>query len=284
MALSNALSMYVYSSFYSSQPLVFVHPALSPPGSFQFHLSFLCSVSTNPVSVQVKHDLCIDEPCKESSIHVHTNGIPLQPSPFSPPLMLHWEMLQIIGEWADAISMDILSELSCGCCGRLSSVCNIHYLNINDSLLTLLRSPIVLSVDRCIDSPVLCTAGVIMKDGTKRISLCMTYRNAVVRKRMSSLALANGLWLDKVLNQLQNLNFMKKLLVAYYWHNVCIVRVAHGQCKLSGNTVVFSQPVMKFCDILLPPPKEIDDCLMILFTGFWELNYDDFKRTPLLVR
>ncbi|EMD30858.1 hypothetical protein CERSUDRAFT_35758, partial [Gelatoporia subvermispora B] len=53
---------------------------------------------------------------------------------------------------------------------------------------------------------------------------------------------------------------------------------------LSGNAVVFSQPVERFYDKLPPPPSDLDECLVILFIGSRPPTENDFKRTPLLVR
>ena len=67
--------------------------------------------------------------------------------------------------------------------------------------------------------------------------------------------------------------------VLRYRHNVCVVRVARGQRKLSGNAIVFAQPVAKFSKVLPPPREDIDDCLVVLFTGSQAPTAADYKRT-----
>ncbi|KAJ3479965.1 hypothetical protein NLI96_g8691 [Meripilus lineatus] len=57
-----------------------------------------------------------------------------------------------------------------------------------------------------------------------------------------------------------------------------------GQRKLSGNAVVYSQPVGKFFDVLPPPREELEECLVVVFIGKQKPTLQDYRRTPLLIR
>ena len=53
-----------------------------------------------------------------------------------------------------------------------------------------------------------------------------------VRKgKVPCLALANGLWLGKVPDELKSLRFVEKLLIAGVCHTCCYVKVASGMQK-----------------------------------------------------
>ncbi|KAJ3473986.1 hypothetical protein NLI96_g12711 [Meripilus lineatus] len=102
---------------------------------------------------------------------------------------------------------------------------------------------------------------------------------------MPQIALANGLVLGEVPDELKDLSFVEKLVIAKYRHFISVIRVAKsGQRKLAGNAIIFAQPVPKFYDILPPPRDDLNDCLSVMFTGTSRPTYEDFKRTPLLIR
>ncbi|GBE88471.1 hypothetical protein SCP_1302870 [Sparassis crispa] len=85
-------------------------------------------------------------------------------------------------------------------------------------------------------------------------------------------------------DELQQLNFIEKLIVAHYRHNYFVVQVNMGQRKLSANAVVFPQPVERLHNILPPPREDLDKCLAVLFTGPCKPSPADYKCMPLLVR
>lgn len=92
------------------------------------------------------------------------------------------------------------------------------------------------------------------------------------------------MWLEDVPDELRVLNFVEKLLVSRYRHNVCVVQVSKGQRKMTANAIVFAQPVAKFYSILPPPPADIGDCLVVMFTGPSGPTPADFERTPFVIR
>lgn len=66
------------------------------------------------------------------------------------------------------------------------------------------------------------------------------------RKEVPSYALANGMWIGDIPDELRDLWLVEKIMIIGYRHNVCIVTVATGAHKMHANAVIFSQPVPKF--------------------------------------
>ena len=98
-------------------------------------------------------------------------------------------------------------------------------------------------------------------------------------------ALANGLWLGAVPDELLCLSFVKKMLVACVRVNSCFVRVASsGLRKMASHVIASESPVPKIYHHLPPPVEELDEVLAILFTGPCKPTEKEFQHTPLLVR
>src|SRR3984893_1922369 len=101
---------------------------------------------------------------------------------------------------------------------------------------------------------------------------------------MPKFALARGLWLGEIPEELQQLSFAEKLLVSRVRHNRCVVRVGKGMHKMIANAVMFEHPMQKIYSVLPPPIEEMDELLAFIFTGRCQPTEDDFRRIPLLVR
>jgi len=80
-------------------------------------------------------------------------------------------------------------------------------------------------------------------------------------------ALAKGLWIGKVPEELQGLSFAEQLLIARVRHNRCIFRVAKGMHKIIANAMTFEHPMQKIYTTLPPPIEELDDVLAFIFIG-----------------
>lgn len=224
-----------------------------------------------------------EEPMQASSRAMETEPEPAQ---FPPKVHPPAEMVGFIQEWCNAVSEASLGEAACGCCGRLSRLQTAKLIGLDSDLLEpLIIKEAGIRTGGVEDTPILCKEAIVEKDGKAQVCVCVTCYNSLSRKRLPLLALANGIWLGEVPDELKELNFVEKLLVARYRHNVCVVRVSKGgQRKLHGNAIVFAQPVAKLHNILPPPIGELRQCLVLLFTGPTEPTEADFKRTPLLVR
>ena len=101
---------------------------------------------------------------------------------------------------------------------------------------------------------------------------------------MPKFALARGLWIGQVPEELQNLSFTEQLLIGRIRHNRCVFRVAKGMHKMIANAVTFEHPMQKIYTALPPPVEELDEVLAFIFTGPCQPTQEDFKRIPLLVR
>ena len=64
------------------------------------------------------------------------------------------------------------------------------------------------------------------------------------------MALANNLWLGKVPEELKNLRFVEKILVAHVRHTCSYVKVASGMRKMKTNIIAFESPIPKIYNIL----------------------------------
>jgi hypothetical protein len=114
--------------------------------------------------------------------------------------------------------------------------------------------------------------------------ICISCKDKVTHKKIPKFALARGLWLGNIPDELQQLSFAEKLLIGRVRHNWCVVRIAKGMHKMIANAVAFEHPMQKIYTVLPPPIKEMDEVLAFIFTGPCQPTEDDFRRTPLLVR
>ena len=202
------------------------------------------------------------------------------------------EAARIISEYCDELSGAVLNESCCSVCGQLTAVEGQQFLDVSAPLFDVLVRDSVTRVERGSayaairghSGPVLCQAGIRNTSGFSEAAVCSDCLHHLRRHVVPKRSLANGLWVGDVPMELARLNFVEKLVVVRYRHNVCVVHVENGGYKMRGNAVVFSQPVVKFYDVLPPPRGELDEILVILFTGPVLPVSVDFKRTPLLVR
>ena len=192
---------------------------------------------------------------------------------------------KIINDFCDATKPSKFEEAGCAVCGEL---------NLKTELSDL-RS---FNIDLC----VLSTAGLGFtrkerKNSTEPISeldgptidtschyICISCKDKVRHRKKPKFALARGLWLGEIPEELQQLSFAEKLLVGRVRHNRCVVRIGKGMHKMIANAVMFEHPMQKIYSVLPPPIEEMDELLAFIFTGPCQPTEDDFRRTPLLVR
>ena len=202
--------------------------------------------------------------------------------------------MEIIRGWCDDISADTLLEEPCGVCAELVQKPNLSTRVLDDPVFnSLIRKDHTVAVTErfspgdhtiALSTPLIHPAGITFVGGIQLVSVCMTCNGYLKRGRRPPRSLANGLWLGDVPSPLQKANYVEKMLIAAVRHNVFVVNVTMGQRKMNGNAVCFAQPVSKVYKILPPPRKDLEDCLIVLFTGPCKPTAADLKRTPLLVR
>lgn len=199
-------------------------------------------------------------------------------------------MAEITREWCNSISEDALSEALCVVCTELKQKQTMSVQSMGDSQFVCLFQAHVAHLEAemldILFTASLCHEGMFMR-GDKQVGyVCKPCWNAVRQQRFPVSSLANGLWIGNIPPELAALNFVEKLLVARYWHSVCIVKIGakHEQRQYGGNAIVFSQPVAKFYHALPPPKEDLDECLAVMLTRNIQAADIDFSRTPLLVR
>ena len=205
-------------------------------------------------------------------------------STFSPRVHSSTELLEFVREQCDVMSKQELAEIACTYCRHLVKKKTIYLITYNDLSLQLLCVSSFCTSEDNSKIPVLYQKGVFSDINGLHIHLCISCYNSLKYKKLSLLALANSLWLEDIPSKLKELNIVKKLLVAYYYYNICVIKVSQGLRKLAENVILFFQPVTKFNIILLALKKEIDNCLLVLFTGPLPPTNANLKCTPLLVQ
>lgn len=203
------------------------------------------------------------------------------PPSFPPQVLPISKRIDIIREWTERIATEI-EEDTCACCAQLVQRCTITRVPLDSRLLYPLGDPGRPPGTSAKDHLILCHGGIV---DNREVKLCETCHKTLKRKTVPRYALANGLSLGEVPPELLELNFVEKLIISKFRHYMSVIRVSKGgQRKLAGNAIIFAQPVAKFYDILPPPRDDLNDCLSIMFTGSSRPTYEDFTRTPLLVR
>lgn len=213
---------------------------------------------------------------------------------FPPRPVEKQRMVEMAQEFAVAMSASSVAEGPCAVCGRLKFYTEMTTYEMDKMNLAVLarghegvavrerRDPGV-SVD-VVSGPILCEAGTFVSDGCRYMYICKPCLGGIQTRRLPRHALANGLWIGDRPDVLARLGFLEKLLIAKYWHNICVVQLSQGQRKMRANVIVYPQPVIKMFTMLPPPRKQMDLCLAILFAGPVHPSEFDYRRAPLLIR
>jgi len=179
-------------------------------------------------------------------------------------------------------SPEIFEEAGCAVCGKLTPICEMEELSDVENVI-LLKVDGVTRKARCKSSdPVKELRGPILAHGCSRV--CPICVESLEKKKMPTLALANGLWVGNIPDELHDLTYAEQLLIARVRHNRCIVKVSSGMSKMHANVISFSNPMPKIYNVLPPPVEEMDEVLAFIYIGPCKPTKADFKRTPLLVR
>ncbi|KAH7906139.1 hypothetical protein BJ138DRAFT_1138088 [Hygrophoropsis aurantiaca] len=194
---------------------------------------------------------------------------------------------KIIRQFCEDSSPHRLHEEGCVVCGRLVRSEVMHSPDeLDDDSFDILipsSSGVTRALRRSTNDPISDIPGPVLASNCSKV--CDKCFGSLVKGKVPTLSLANGLWLGDVPAELQGLNFVEKLLVARVRHNRCIVRVSSsGMHKMIANAICFKHPSQKIYKALPPPLEELDDVLALVFTGPCAPTEEDFKRTPLLVR
>ena len=190
---------------------------------------------------------------------------------------------QIISGAVEKMDPKNIEEAGCAVCGLLKPLCELSRLKNVKKLLHILQQEGITRVERKTkEEKVHEYSGPVLDYSCSKI--CNDCRISVRKGKVPRLALAKGLWLGKVPDELKSLRFVEKLLIARVRHTCCYVKVASGMRKMKANVIAFQTPIPKVYDILPPPCAEMNEVLAILFTGPCKPTESDLSRTPFLVR
>jgi len=191
----------------------------------------------------------------------------------------------IINGFCDATDPSRFEEAGCAVCGVLTlqtELSDLRSLNIDLSLLNTAGLGFTRKERKDSAEPISELDGPAIDTSCRYI--CISCKDKVRHRKIPKFALARGLWLGKIPDELQQLSFAERLLIGRVRHNRCVVRVAKGMHKMIANAVAFEHPMQKIYTVLPPPIEEMDEVLAFIFTGPCQPTEDDFCRTPLLVR
>jgi hypothetical protein len=192
---------------------------------------------------------------------------------------------KIINDFCDAIDPSKFEEAGCAVCGALTlrtELFDLSSLNINVSVLNTTGLGFTRRERKDPAEPISELDGPTIDTSSDYI--CISCKDKVRHRKLPKFALARGLWLGEIPDELQQLSFAEKLLIGKVRHNRCVVRVAKGMHKMIANAVTFEHPMQKIYTVLPPPIEEMDEVLAFIFTGPCQPTEDDFHRIPLLVR
>ena len=200
-----------------------------------------------------------------------------------PPSPLSSELCQnIVLDFCADTSPETFEEAGCAVCGKLTPVGEMEELSEVENI-GLLKVDAVMRRARCKSSdPVRELRGPVLAPGCNRV--CRICVSTLDTNKMPIMALANGIWIGEIPDELQNLTYVEQLLIARVWHNRCIVKVSSGMSKMRANAISFSNPMPKIYNVLPPPVEEMDKVLAFIYTGPCKPTKADLLQTPLLVR
>jgi hypothetical protein len=207
----------------------------------------------------------------------------LNPVSFPPPPPSLSLRDAIIRDWCKDIDTTKLEESGCAVCGLISPSGTLSPLKSIKNMLGPVSVDGVSRVPRTsTSSPIKSFPGPVLDYACKNV--CLTCRTALRNGNIPDNALSNGTWIGPVPSELQDLTFLEKILIQRTRTNRCFVRVSTGSKKMISHAIAFDSPVAKIYSKLPPPVSDIDDILVVLFTGPCEPTEKDWKRSPVLIR
>ena len=193
-------------------------------------------------------------------------------------------MCDIAHDFCSESSPDKMEEAGCAVCGQLTPSSELSRLKSVKQCLHILQAQGITRIERTHSSkPIKEFNGPVIDHKCNRI--CDNCRKHLRTGQVPRNALANGLWIGTVPDELSSLRFTEKLLIARVRINSCFVRIAaSGLRKMTSHVIAFESPVPKVYHRLPPPVRDLEEILAILFTGPCSPTEKEYRRTPLLVR
>jgi hypothetical protein len=180
-----------------------------------------------------------------------------------------------VSDFCADTSPEAFEEAGCAVCGKLTPIYEMVEVSEVENI-SLLKVDGVTRKARFKGSDLVKELrGPILAPGCSKV--CAICAESLDKGNMPTLALANGLWVGEIPNELQNLTYAEQLLISRVRHNRCIVQVSSGMYKMHANAISFSNPMPKIYNILPPPIEEMDEVLAFIYTGPCKPTKADFK-------
>ncbi|KAJ3977781.1 hypothetical protein EV361DRAFT_787432, partial [Lentinula raphanica] len=207
---------------------------------------------------------------------------------YPPPPLNQIQTDKVIKQWNKAFDPAEFEEGGCAVCGQLTPLKQLSSIKHMSNYLSVLEQSGVSRKPRVsLSHPIEEETGPIL-DLTAGKRICNSCRASIRKGNIPKLALAKGLWMGTIPEELKNLRFYEKMLIARVQHSRCFVRVqksaGNQYCKLVSNVIAFENPTPKIYNILPPPRKDMDDVLAVMFSGTSKPTDDDYRRALLLIR
>ncbi|KAJ3820166.1 hypothetical protein F5880DRAFT_1488497, partial [Lentinula raphanica] len=211
-----------------------------------------------------------------------------EPVEYPPPPLTQCHIDNVIKQWNADFAPSEFQEAGCTVCGQLTPVKHLSDIKHMSNYLSVLECNGVTWKKRdSLQHPIQEETGPVL-DRSAGNMLCDTCRAALRKGNIPKMALAHGLWLGDIPEELKDLRFYEKMLIARVQHTRCFVRVqksaGNKYCKLVSNVVAFENPTPQIYSILPPPRKDLDNVLAIMFSGTVKPTAEDYKNALLLVR
>src|SRR5882762_6630237 len=156
--------------------------------------------------------------------HLSKKDVKFPPAPPSTELCRN-----IVSAFCDDTSPDVFEEAGCAVCGKLTPICEMEELSEVENVGLLKGDGVTRKARYKSSDPVKELKGSILAPGCSRV--CFICIESLDKNKMPLLALANGLWIGEIPDELQNLTYAEQLLIARVRHNRCIVKVSSGMSK-----------------------------------------------------
>ena len=128
------------------------------------------------------------------------------------------------------MKVDNIAESGCAVCGELKPLTTMSHLKAMKNQLDILATSGVTRIERSdVSTPISEYKGPVLDYHCELI--CNLCHESIRNNKIPKLALANGLWIGRVPEQLKCLNFVEKILVARIRHTCAFVEVVSGMRK-----------------------------------------------------
>ncbi|CAF2654207.1 unnamed protein product [Rotaria sp. Silwood2] len=126
----------------------------------------------------------------------------------------------------------------------------------------------------CENNIILYAGGLFQQNNVNMCRLCQKFNDALSKGRIPKFSAGNGVWLDDVPAELQDLAIPEEKLISLYRHNSCVLKLQSpfhsattSQTALKGNCITFIQNISNIVDSLPLKLDDLCDTLKVIFVG-----------------